>query len=91
VAKGAFQTVGDKEHAEIIRLSIEEDWGIGEIAQKLDWSIRTPHTSIHTHNESVARSGFCAPCKRINDPYQSVIRKRQREGSTCDCPTATVP
>jgi hypothetical protein len=44
LVKGTFKTVRDKEHAEIIRLYIEEEMGMPQIAQKLDRSTRTPHS-----------------------------------------------
>lgn len=73
ISKGTYQTVGDKEHAEIIRLYTEENLGITNIAEKLHRSSRTPHVHIRTHNLSVGRNGFCPSCKRVGSPHQSLV------------------
>lgn len=76
--RGTFKTVGDKEHAEIVRLYAEEGLGMKDIASKLQRSSRTPYEHIHSHNRAVARSGFCPSCKRIGSPYfdKSIIRAK---------------
>ncbi len=79
VLKGTYKTVGDKEHAEIIRLYIEENIGTCEIAEKLKRSSRTPVLHINSHNEAVKRSGFCAACKRVESPYSH--REAARAGT----------
>ena len=76
ILKGSFKTVGDKEHAEIIRLYAEEALGMTEISEKLGRSSRTPHTHIHAHNQAVGRSGFCASCKRAGSKYQNKVANR---------------
>jgi len=63
--KGTFRTVGDKEHAEIIRLYIEERLGINKIAEILGRSSRTPLVQIQRHNRAVERSGLCPFCRRV--------------------------
>ena len=40
--RGTFRTVGDKDHAEMIRLCIEEELSLEGIAKKLNRSSRTP-------------------------------------------------
>lgn len=67
--RGTFKTVSDKEHAEIIRLYVEDALGMKEIAAKLNRSSRTPHAHIHSHNHAVERSGFCPACKRTGSSY----------------------
>jgi hypothetical protein len=69
ILKGTYKTVGDKEHAEIIRFYIEEELSIMQIAAKLSRSSRTPKVHIDAHNQAVRRSGFCASCKRAESPY----------------------
>jgi len=55
----------DDEHAEMIRLYIEEGLSIGAIAEKLGRSSRTPVLQIHKHDEAVKRTGFCPACRRV--------------------------
>lgn len=69
--KGTFRTVGDKEHAEIIRLYIEERLGINKIAEALGRSSRTPLVQIQKHNKAVERSGFCPVCRRVRSKYEN--------------------
>jgi len=76
--KGTFRTVGDKEHAEVIRLYIEEGLGINKIAEMLGRSSRTPLTQIQRHNKAVERSGFCPICRRIRSKCESHIALKGR-------------
>ena len=76
--KGTFRTVGDREHAEIIRLYVEEALGMDSIAKKLKRSPRTPHTHIRAHNQAVMRGGFCSACKRTTSPYYNVVAERKK-------------
>jgi hypothetical protein len=71
--KGTFRTVGDKEHAEIVRLYVEEGLGFNKIAEMLGRSSRTPLTQIRKHNSAVERSGFCPACRRFRSEYESRI------------------
>jgi len=77
--KGTFRTVGDKEHAEMIRLYIEEGLGINKIDEMLGRSSRTPLVQIQRHNRAVERSGFCQACKRTKSNNESSIAKRESE------------
>jgi hypothetical protein len=63
--RGSFNTVSDKEHAQIIEFYLVEGMGMNQIATKLGRSSKTPYEHIHTHNEAVERSGFCPLCKRV--------------------------
>lgn len=74
--KGTFKTVGDKEHAEIIRLYVEENRGINKIAEMLGRSSRTPLVQIQGHNKAVERSGFCPMCRRIRSKYESEVAQK---------------
>jgi hypothetical protein len=69
--KGTFRTVGDKEHAEIIRLYIEDGLGINKIAEILGRSSRTPLVQIQRHDKAIERSGFCPACRRLKSKYES--------------------
>lgn len=77
ILKGTFRTVGDQEHAEIIRLYVEEELSMNRISEKLKRSPRTPMVHIQAHNQSVNRSGFCSACKRVGSKYYSVLAKRK--------------
>jgi len=69
ILKGTYKTVGDKEHAEIIRLWVEDRLSMVKIGVRLHRSSRTPMIHIDAHNQAVRRSGFCASCKRVGSPY----------------------
>lgn len=71
ILKGTYTTVGDKEHAEIIRLYIEENLGMVKIGKKLNRANRTISLHLDSHNHSVSKSGFCAACKRAQSPFFS--------------------
>lgn len=73
--RGTFKTVSDNEHAEIIRLYVEDKLSCQKISEKLNRSSRTVLVHLTTHDEAVKRSGFCAACKRVNAPYQNSIVK----------------
>lgn len=77
-SRGTYKTVGDQEHAEIIRLYVEEGLGMKAIAEKLGRSSRTPHEHIGSHNRAVERSGFCAACKRVGSQYCNRIAIREK-------------
>lgn len=69
VQKGTFKTVGDKEHAEIIRLYCEESLSHSKIAEKLKRSARTVWLHIGKHNRNIKQLGYCPSCKRANSPF----------------------
>jgi hypothetical protein len=77
--RGTFKTVGNKEHAEIIRLYIEEELGINKIAEMLERSSRTPLMQIRRHNKAVERSGFCPIWKRVKGGYCDKMANRKNE------------
>jgi len=75
--RGTFRTVSDSEHAERIRLYIEEGLSYEKIAEHFSRSNRTPLLHIQRHNRAVERSGFCSVCKRIGSKYLSdIVEKR---------------
>ena len=75
--RGTFRTVGDKEHAEMIRLYIEEGLSYEKIAEQFSRSSRTPLLHVQRHNKAVERSGFCPVCKRIGSKYLSYIDEKK--------------
>jgi len=74
--KGTFKTVGDKEHAEIIRLYIEEELAINKIAEIHGRSSRTPLVQIQRHDRMVKRSGFCPSCRRVKSKFESATARK---------------
>jgi hypothetical protein len=67
--RGTFRTVSDSEHAEIIRLYVEEGLSYEKIGEQLNRSSRTPLLHIQRHNRDVERSGFCSVCKKVGSKY----------------------
>jgi len=76
--RGLFKTVSDKEHADMITAYLEENMSMRAIALKLGRSTRTPLEHIHSHNAAVARSGFCAVCKRVESSFASQKAERTK-------------
>ena len=76
--KGTFKTLSDQEHAELIRLYVEEGLSTVRIAEKLGRSSRTPVLHINRHDEAVKRSGFCPMCRRVQGKYQSLTVQQAR-------------
>lgn len=74
--RGSFHTVSDKQHAEIIKLHVEDDLGMGKIAKEVKRSSKTVSDHIKKHNVSVERSGFCPSCKRVGTPFFSVVVRK---------------
>ena len=74
--RGVYQTVGDHDHAEIIKLYVEEGLSMSKIGERLGRSSRTPHQHIKKHNRAVEASGFCPACRRIKSPFETKAAKR---------------
>jgi len=70
-SRGAYRTVGDQEHTNIINNYLDEDLSMGKIAKKLNRSAATIYTQIHVHNESIEKQGFCAECRRLNGKHEA--------------------
>lgn len=79
--RGTFKTVSDKEHRTIVELYVQGT-SMREIAERLGRSSRTPLEHIHSHNNSVQRSGFCAVCKRASGAYQNQKVERLKPNQT---------
>ncbi|MCJ7634920.1 hypothetical protein MUP77_21340, partial [Candidatus Bathyarchaeota archaeon] len=75
--RGTFRTVSDKEHAEMIRIYVEEGLGLNKIAEMLGRSSRTPLMQIQRHNNAVERSGFCPVCRRIQSKHSDRIATKE--------------
>ena len=74
--RGIYKTVGDREHADIIKLYLNDDLGMSKIAEKLGRSSASVHSHIKRHNRAVRRSGFCAPCRRVKASFESDLAER---------------
>jgi hypothetical protein len=74
--RGTHSTVGDPEHAEIIRLYVDEGLSMNKIAEQLNRSSRVPFTIIHKHNSSVEGAGFCPACRRVKSSFDSLLARR---------------
>lgn len=75
--RGTFRTVSDREHAEMIRLYVEEGLSLERIAARFSRSSRTPLLHIQKHNQAVRRSGFCPACRRTRSIHESRITEKK--------------
>jgi hypothetical protein len=71
--KGTFTTIGDLEHAEIIRLYMEEGIGQWKIAERMRRSSRSIDLLRDRHNDMVQKFGVCRVCKRAEGAYAEVL------------------
>jgi len=74
--RGNYKTVGDPEHAEIIRLYMDEGLSMNKIAEKLGRSSRVPYSHIHLHNSKVEGAGFCPNCRRVKSGFEKVLARK---------------
>jgi hypothetical protein len=72
---GTFKTIGDKEDVEIMSL-YASGLGYNKIHEQLNRSTKSLSDHIHKHNNAVARSGFCAICRRAGGEYSGKVVKR---------------
>lgn len=79
--RGTYNTVGDSEHCEIIRLYVDEGLNMHQVAATLKGgrSTGTVLGHIHKHNDSVRRSEFCPTCKRANSPFAEKLAQRNKK------------
>ena len=75
--RGKYRTIGDREHAEIIALYVEEELSIDKIARQLGRSIKSIHDHLVKHDSSVAKLGYCPRCRRAKGKFESVKAKRE--------------
>lgn len=74
--RGTFRTVSDREHAEMVRLYVEEGLSLERIAERFSRSSRTPLLHVQKHNKAVERSGFCPTCRRVSSRFESEIAQK---------------
>jgi hypothetical protein len=75
-SKGTFYTVGDPEHAEMIRDYIEGKGGMGKIADAYGVSSGTVYNHVNFHNEDLEKIGECQRCMRAASQYSKAEAKR---------------
>jgi hypothetical protein len=75
--RGTHTTVGDQEHATIIRLYVDEGLSMNKIADKLGRSSRVPYKHIHQHNSKVEGAGFCPACRRVKSNLDKTLARRK--------------
>lgn len=66
------QQVGDQQHADIIRMSIN---GVSQsnIAAQIHRSSSTVNGHIHRHNREVSKTGECDKCRRVSSELSKTI------------------
>jgi len=69
--RGRYTTIGDEEHAEIIRLYLDEDLGMRKIAEKLSRSTASIKMHIDRHNSSIEKMGYCPACRRVKSSLEA--------------------
>jgi hypothetical protein len=74
--KGTFSTMGDKEHAVLVREYIESGQGMVAISKRLDISSATVSNHVRAHNKELASSGECSRCNRVDSQYSRSEAKR---------------
>lgn len=75
--RGTFRTVSNNEHAETIRLYVEEGSSLEKIAQQFSRSSRTPLLHVQKHNRAVKRSGSCPACGRVKSELEREIAQKK--------------
>ncbi|MDH7564788.1 MAG: hypothetical protein ACQXXG_09520 [Candidatus Bathyarchaeia archaeon] len=75
-SRGTFQTLGDREHAQIIALYVNEHLGMKVIAARLSRSSYTVKDHVDKHNAAVEKMGYCPRCRRVKSPLDAVLAQR---------------
>ena len=68
--------MGDVEHAEIIKLYVDEGLSLNKIAERIGRSSRTPYKYIHQHNRKVEGAGFCPAYRRVKSGLDKTLARR---------------
>lgn len=76
---GTFKTIGDEEHAKIIKFYTEDDLGMTKIAGQMGRSSASIKRAIDNHNEAIGRSGFCPLCRRVRSTLDIHLATRAPE------------
>jgi len=68
--RGSYKTIGDEEHAEIIRLYLDEGLSMARIAEELNRSSASVKMHIDRHNKSIEKMGYCPACRRVKSSLE---------------------
>ena len=74
-----YQTVGGSEHREILALYIDQSQSMAKIEKLKHRSRSTIKDQIDSHNEAIARSGFCPSCQRVRGTHARQSTKAVQE------------
>jgi len=79
--KGTYSTLGDDEHAELIKDYVEGKGGMAKIAEVHGVSSGTVHNHVKKHNKEVGTSGECSMCRHAGSEFSKEVAKRPRAPS----------
>ena len=74
--KGAFKTLGDSKHAELVGDYIEGKGSMTEIGAAHGFSNATVHNHTKSHNRAIHSAGECPRCRRIDSEYSKTWAKQ---------------
>jgi hypothetical protein len=67
--RGMFKTVGDEEHVQFVNEYFDGS-SMCKLARKLKRSSATIMAQIHSHNEAIAKEGYCVRCRRLKGKHE---------------------
>lgn len=75
--KGTFKTLGDMDHAGLIKDYIENTYGgMVKIAEAMRISSGTVSNHIREHNMAIHSKGACEMCQRVGSDYNQFEARR---------------
>jgi len=69
-SRGVYRTVGDEEHIQVID-GYFEGLSMGKLAKKLERSSATILSQIQSHNDLIAKFGYCVKCRRLKGKHEA--------------------
>ena len=69
--------MGDFEHAEIIKLYVEDEYTIREVAAQKHRSLSTIKSHLDKHNTGIIRKGYCPVCRRVSSGLDKTLAQRK--------------
>lgn len=75
--RGTFRTVSDREHAEMIRLYVEDGLSLERIAEHLSRSSRTPLLHLQKHNRNIIELLVGVVVARPAEELEAYLKVRQ--------------
>ena len=76
--KCTYMTLGDFEHAELIKDYVEGKGGMAKIAEIHGVSSGTVHNHVKKHNKEVQTGGECSMCRRASSDFYKDVAKRPK-------------